>query len=118
MTSRNDRRHIEELPHSLLTEISSYLCGRGGKVHHTGSDILLAVALSASQSSWEKCQSTNTQQLLSPASKAVLSMHVDDWRERWKIFDFGHAQMNAGSSTAPHDRLNDVDLKAILITRA
>ena len=114
MTSRNDR-HLEELPHSLLTEISSYLCGRGGKVHHTGSDILLAVALSASQSSWEKCQSTNTQQLLSPASKAVLSMHVDDWRERWKIFDFGHAQMNAGSSAAPHDKLNDVDLKAILI---
>ena len=68
MTSRNDR-HLEELPHSLLTEISSYLCGRGGKVHHTGSDILLAVALSASQSSWEKCQSTNTQQLLSPASR-------------------------------------------------
>ena len=115
MTSRNDR-HLEELPHSLLTEISSYLCGRGGKVHHTGSDILLAVALSASQSSWEKCLGTNTQQLLSPASKAVLSMHVDDWRERWKIFDFGHAQMNAGSSTAPHDKLNDVDLKAILIT--
>ena len=63
---------LEELPHSLLTEISSYLGakGAGRRARSTGSDILLAVALAAPQSSWEKCQYTdNTQKLLSPASK-------------------------------------------------
>ena len=63
---------LEDLPHSLLTEISSYLGakGAGRRARSTGSDILLAVALAAPQSSWEKCQYTdNTQKLLSPASK-------------------------------------------------
>ena len=68
----NSATRLEELPHSLLTEISSYLGagGAGRRARSTGSDILLAVALTAPQSSWEKCQYTdNTKKLLSPASK-------------------------------------------------
>ena len=73
---------LEELPHSLLTEISSYLGakGAGRRARSTGSDILLAVALTAPQSSWEnKCQYTdNTQKLLYPASKgkSIIFLHV------------------------------------------
>ena len=112
---------LEELPHPLLTEISSYLGGVKMVRHamNTGSEILLAVALTAPQSSWEKCQCTddNMQQLLlSPASKAVLSIHSDDWGERFEKFAFAMYHMSAGSKPlSDHDTSNDVDLKAILI---
>jgi hypothetical protein len=104
--------HLEALPHSLLAEISTFIGANGGG-SNAGSDVLLAVALTASQSSWGKCQcAVNTQQqLLSPASKAVLSFHsTDDWGKRFEKFDFGHYQKECWPN-----KLNDIDLKAILI---
>ena len=96
---------FEELPHSLLAEIASYTRSRNKK--GVGSDILLAVALSGSTKSWEQCQDANTMQLLSPASKAVLSVSTDDWGKRFEEFDFGQLQ-NAAGSKSPHEKLNDV----------
>jgi len=99
---------FEELPHSLLAEIASYTRSRNKKsTSWQSSDILLAVALSGSTKSWEQCQSTDTMQLLSPASKAVLSMNTDDWGKRFELFDFGHLQSASGSKS-PHEKLNDV----------
>ena len=103
---------LEGLPDPLLSNISSYLPGDG---------ILLAVALTASASSWENFQHTNTtnntQNILSQASKAVLGVyHTDtgDWRKKFEDIDFGLMNQYAGS-TPGHNRLNDIDLKAILI---
>ena len=96
---------FEELPHSLLAEIASYTRSRNKK--GIGSDVLLAIAMSGSTKSWEQCQSTDTMQLLSPASKAVLSMNTDDWGKRFEEFDFGHLQSASGSKS-PHEKLNDV----------
>lgn len=103
---------LEGLPDPLLSNISSYLPGDG---------ILLAVALTASASSWENFQHTNTtnntQNILSQASKAVLCVyHTDtgDWRKKFEDIDFGLMNQYAGS-TPGHNRLNDIDLKAILI---
>ena len=114
---------LEGLPHSLLTEISSYLCGRASNCPRTiGSDVLLAVALTSSKSSWDKLQYDNTtdlHKLLSPATKAVLSMHTENWGKRFEEFDLYHARLNVGqlpeTDVYTHDRLNDIDLKAILI---
>lgn len=122
LDSSTQLHYLEQLPHSLLTEISTYLGGGNTGRHpmNTGSDVLLAVALTASQSSWEKCQySGDKDQLLSPASKAVLKAQ-EDWEERFEIVDFGQLQIDAGSSVDFLERttgsnLNDVDLKAILI---
>ena len=120
---------LELLGDALLTEISSYLSG-GEKLYrcqpiYTGSDILLAVALTACKSSWGKCRADMGIQKLSSASKAVLSMHNgSDWRKKFEVFDFTNAQKSA-SLTQPYDltdeqrldeqRLDDVDLKAVLI---
>lgn len=110
---QDQRSILEELHDSLLSEISSYLPGGG---------ILLAVALTASPSSWKKFQYTNTkniQNILSQASKAVLSVHhADDWRwrKKFEVIDFGLMNQYAGSAPGhAQNRLNDIDLKAILI---
>ena len=42
-------------------------------------------------------------------------MNLDDWGKKFEVFDFGHAQTDAGSSSSTDKKLNDVDLKAILI---
>ena len=115
---------LEGLPHQLLTEISSYLgsyylhlngeaSDRPGRT--TGADILLAVALTASNSSWDKLQyddTTDIHKLLSPASKAVLSMHTEEWGKRFEEFNFYH---DPNSYTLHKVDLDDIDLKAILI---
>ena len=124
----NSTLTLEGLPHQLLTEISSYLgsyyvhlSGTGAFAapdrpgRTTGSDILLAVALTASKSSWDKLQYKNTtdiDKLLSPASKAVLSMHIDDWGKRFEEFNFYH---DPNSYTTHKLDLDDIDLKAILV---
>jgi len=111
---------LELLGDALLTEISSYLSG-GEKLYrcqpiYTGSDILLAVALNASKSSWGKCRVDMGIQHLSSASKAVLSMHNgSDWRKKFEVFDFTNAQKSASLTKSSEQRLDDVDLKAVLI---
>ena len=109
---QDQRSILEELHDSLLSEISSYLPGGG---------ILLAVALTASPSSWEKFQYTDTTNdalnILSRASQAVLSVHhADDWRKKFEVIDFGWMNQYAGSTPGhAQKRLDDVDLRAILI---
>jgi len=120
LTLTSETFTLEVLPHQLLTEISSYLgsyyleaSDRPGRT--TGSDILLAVALTASKSSWDKLQyddTTSVDRLLSPASKAVLSMHTNGWEKRFEEFNFYH---DPDSYTLHKVDLDDVYLKAILI---
>ena len=123
-TSEKDRAlTLEVLPHPILTEIASYLSGRLHKssanthTRTTGGDTLLAVALAASKSSWDKLRyddTTDINKLLSPASKAVLSMHTDEWEKRFEKFDFYHdVQLDFGSTNV--HKLDDIVLKAILI---
>ena len=118
---------LESLPHPILTEIASYLSGRLHKssanspTRNTGGDTLLAVALTASKSSWDKLRyddTTDIDTLLSPASKAV----IDDWGEKFVDFNFNHARYSAGFSSKDAftnisglEYLDDIDLKAILI---
>jgi len=99
-----------------LTEIASYLLSEAHNDRTTGGDTLLAVALTASKSSWEKLQyddTTDINKLLSPASKAVLLMHTDDddWEKRFEQFDF----YSIGATASLCSKLDDIDLKAVLI---
>jgi len=114
---------LEVLPHPILTEIASYLLCEAHNDRTTGADTLLAVALTASKSSWDKLQyddTTDIDKLLSPATKAVLSMHTDDWRERYEKICFNHTRMNL-NTVNPNKYikhkldLDDIDLKAVLI---
>jgi len=109
---------LEGLPHQLLTEISSYLLPYGNR--KVGSGILFAVALTASKSSWDKLQydkTTDINMLLSPASKAVLRAGAEDWGSRFDTFDLYNMQLNFGATMYyyNYDKLDDIDLKAILI---
>ena len=128
-TNEQKELTLELLGDALLTEISSYLSG-GEKLYrcqpiYTGSDILLAVALTASKSSWGKCRADMGIHKLSSASKAVLSMHNgSDWRKKFEVFDFSNAQKSASLNKSydltdeqklDEQRLDDVDLKAVLI---
>jgi len=121
LTSEKRALTLEGLPQPLLTEIASYLLTTEKEEDHniirtgfTGADTLLAVALTASKSSWDKLQyndTTDINKLLSPASKVVLSVHTNSWWKRYDEFDLSHARSNAITVVD----LDDIDLKAILI---
>ena len=118
VTSEKRALKLEGLPHPILTEIASYLLTEAHNPSRTtGGDTLLAVALTASKSSWDKLQyddTTDINKLLSPASKAVLLMHTDDWGKRFEEFNFYHDMQLDFGSTNMH-KLDDIVLKAILI---
>ena len=127
LTPEKKRRRaltLEGLPHPILTEIASYLLTEAHNPSRTtGGDTLLAVALTASKSSWDKLQyndTTDIDKLLSPASKAVLLMHTDEWGKRYEKIDFYHTRLSMNtvnrSKYIKHKLdLDDIDLKAVLI---
>ena len=112
---------LEGLPHPILTEISSYLKMVEPNNKELGSGILLAVALTASKSSWDKLQyddTTDINRLLSPTSEAVLRTGTEDYLgNQCDTFDLYNMQLNFGATMYyyNYDKLDDIDLKAILI---
>ena len=126
LTTTSEKRALtlEGLPHPILTEIASYLLTEAHNPSRTtGGDTLLAVALTASKSSWDKLQyddTTDINKLLSPATKAVLLMHTDEWGKRYEEIDFYHTRLSLNtvnrSRYITHKvNLDDTDLKAVLI---
>ncbi|KAL7542259.1 hypothetical protein ACHAXR_011621 [Thalassiosira sp. AJA248-18] len=98
---------ITDLHDSVLTDIVSFLPKENRA--------LLAVALTASASSWQKC---HWSQAPSSISKVVLSMHEENGRKEWENLDFKDLQKSAWKygHWPPHGPpLNDIDLKAILV---